>query len=54
VRKFESYARPLAPNTPVGIDYGIAIFPEDGEGATKLFQTADRKLYESKQRGSRA
>ena len=52
VRKFEAYARPLAPNTPVGIDFGIAIFPEDGEGATKLFQTADRKLYESKQGGA--
>jgi len=52
-RKFETYARPLAPDTPVGIDYGIAIFPEDGEGATKLFQMADKKLYESKQRPSR-
>jgi hypothetical protein len=37
----------------VGIDYGIAIFPEDGEGATKLFQSADKNLYESKQRASR-
>jgi diguanylate cyclase (GGDEF)-like protein len=52
-RKFEAYAKPLAPNTPVGVDYGIAIFPEDGEEATKLFQTADRNLYESKQRASR-
>jgi diguanylate cyclase (GGDEF)-like protein len=52
-RKFEAYARPLAPATPVGIDYGIAIFPEDGEGAPKLFQTADKNLYESKQRASR-
>jgi diguanylate cyclase (GGDEF)-like protein len=53
VRKFEAYAQPLAPDTPVGIDYGIAIFPEDGEEATKLFQTADKNLYESKQRASR-
>jgi diguanylate cyclase (GGDEF)-like protein len=52
-RKFEAYARSLAPSTPVGIDYGIAIFPEDGEGATELFQTADKNLYESKQRASR-
>jgi len=52
-RKFELYAKLLAPDTPAGIDYGIAIFPEDGEGATKLFQTADKKLYESKQRPSR-
>ena len=53
-RKFESYATPLAPETPVGIDYGIAIFPEDGEEASKLFQTADRNLYESKQKASQA
>jgi diguanylate cyclase (GGDEF)-like protein len=52
-RKFEAYAKPLAPATPVGIDCGIAIFPEDGEGATKLFQTADKNLYESKQKASR-
>jgi diguanylate cyclase (GGDEF)-like protein len=49
-RKFEVYAKSLAPDTPVGIDYGIAIFPEDGEGATQLFQSADKNLYESKQR----
>jgi len=51
--KFESYARPLAPKILVGVDYGIAIFPEDGEEATKLYQTADRRLYESKHRPSR-
>jgi diguanylate cyclase (GGDEF)-like protein len=52
-RKFEAYAQSLAPDTPVGIDYGTALFPEDGEEATKLFQVADRNLYESKQRASR-
>jgi diguanylate cyclase (GGDEF)-like protein len=52
-RKFEAYAKSLAPDTPVGIDYGIAIFPEDGEGATELFLSADKNLYESKQRASR-
>jgi diguanylate cyclase (GGDEF)-like protein len=51
--KFEIYARPLAPETPVGIDYGIAIFPEDGEDATHLFRFADKNLYESKQRAAR-
>jgi len=48
-RKFESYARPLAPETPVGVDYGIAIFPEDAEDGSKLFQAADKILYQSKQ-----
>jgi diguanylate cyclase (GGDEF)-like protein len=51
--KFEAYAKLLAPNTPVGIDYGIAVFPEDGEDPTHLFQTADKNLYESKQRAAR-
>ena len=51
--KFETYAKPLAPNTPVGIDYGIAIFPEDAEDAIGLFQFADKNLYESKQRAAR-
>jgi diguanylate cyclase (GGDEF)-like protein len=53
-RKFESYAQPLAPETPVGVDYGIAIFPQDGEEAPKLYQAADKNLYESKQWASRA
>jgi GGDEF domain-containing protein len=48
--KFEIYAKPLAPNIPVGIDYGIAIFPAEGEDATRLFRSADKNLYESKQR----
>jgi diguanylate cyclase (GGDEF)-like protein len=51
--KFETYAGPLAPNAPVGIDHGIAIFPEDAEDATHLFRFADKNLYESKQRAAR-
>jgi len=53
VQKFELYAKPLAPTAPLGIDYGVAIFPEDGEAATKLFQKADKRLYENKQAASR-
>jgi diguanylate cyclase (GGDEF)-like protein len=49
-RKFEEYARSLAPGAPVGIDYGIAIFPEDGHDAPSLFAAADRSLYASKQK----
>ena len=52
-RKFELYAKPLAPNAQLGIDYGIAVFPEDGDGTLKLFQNADKKLYENKQAASR-
>jgi len=48
--KFEEYARPLAPSTPVGMDYGIAVFPEDGHDAASLFASADKSLYVSKQK----
>jgi diguanylate cyclase (GGDEF)-like protein len=47
-RKFEEYARSLAPGAPVGIDYGIAIFPEEGHDVTSLVAAADRSLYASK------
>jgi diguanylate cyclase (GGDEF)-like protein len=49
-RKFEEYARPLAPSTPTGMDYGIAIFPEDGHDMASLFASADKSLYVSKQK----
>ncbi|HXW15136.1 MAG TPA: GGDEF domain-containing protein [Terriglobia bacterium] len=47
-RKFEEGARSLAPSAPVGIDYGIAVFPEDGHDVTSLIAAADRNLYASK------
>ena len=50
VRKFEEFARSLAPSAPVGIDYGIAIFPEDGPDPASLFAAADRSLYAYKQK----
>jgi len=49
-RRFEEYARSLAPSVRVGIDYGIAIFPEDGHDATSLVAAADRCLYARKQK----
>jgi len=48
-RKFEASSRSLAPRAPVGIDYGIAIFPEDGKDASSLLAAADRSLYARKQ-----
>lgn len=47
-RRFEEGARSFAPGTSVGIDYGIAIFPEDGHDVTSLTAAADRDLYASK------
>ena len=49
-RKFQEYANSVAPNTAVAIDYGIAIFPEDGHDAATLFASADKTLYASKHR----
>jgi diguanylate cyclase (GGDEF)-like protein len=48
-RKFEEYANYIAPNTSVAIDYGIAIFPEDGNDAPTLIASADKTLYTTKQ-----
>jgi diguanylate cyclase (GGDEF)-like protein len=53
-RKFETYAGQLAPSARVGLDYGVAVFPEDGEEASTLYQTADKNLYKSKQKASLA
>ncbi len=47
-RKFEAYARPFAPGAPVGIDYGMAVFPEEGQDFNSLIAVADRSLYASK------
>jgi len=49
-RKFEAYARSLTPATPIGIDYGIAVFPEDGRDAASLLTAADQILYANKQK----
>jgi len=49
-RKFEEYAQGVAAKTTVGIDYGIAIFPEDGPDSVSLFAAADKTLYTRKQR----
>ena len=52
-RKFEEIAHVIAPNTAVAIDYGIAIFPEDGHDAVTLFAAVDKILYANKHRAHR-
>jgi len=49
-RKFEDYVRTLTPDAPVGLDYGVAAYPGDGENAASLFGAADRNMYAYKQR----
>jgi diguanylate cyclase (GGDEF)-like protein len=50
-QKFKEYAHSIAPDTLVAIDYGIAIFPEDGHDAATLFASADKTLYANKHKG---
>lgn len=47
-RKFKTYADSIAPRTSVAMDYGIAIFPEDGHDAATMFVAADKNLYANK------
>ncbi len=49
-RRFEEYARAIAPASTVGVDFGIAIYPDDGEDWVSLFAAADKTLYTRKQR----
>lgn len=44
-QKFDEYARSLAPDLPLGLDYGVAAFPDDGDNTATLFEVADRNLY---------
>src|SRR5262249_30089874 len=39
-------------NTLVAMDYGIAVFPEDGHDAATLFAFADKALYSHKHRAN--
>ncbi len=47
-RKFAGYAHSLTPGAQVAIDYGIAVFPEEGHDLSSLIICADRKLYACK------
>ncbi len=48
IQKFEQAAALLAPDAEIGLDYGLASFPEDGDTRELLFETSDRRLYEYK------
>lgn len=45
---FEAESAPLKFSIPVSIDYGIAVYPEDGESRDALSKLADQRLYEHK------
>ncbi|MGH9727412.1 MAG: diguanylate cyclase domain-containing protein [Candidatus Acidiferrales bacterium] len=45
---FESESVPLNLSTPVTIDYGIAVHPQDGDTKDVLVRLADERLYQHK------
>lgn len=45
---FEVESAPLKLSVPVTIDYGIAVYPQDGETRDGLLKLADQRLYEHK------
>lgn len=45
---YQAVLEPLKLSVPLTIDYGVAVFPEDGESKEVLIQLADERLYELK------
>lgn len=45
---FENEIAPLKLEVPVTIDYGIAVYPQDGDTKENLSRVADKRLYEHK------
>jgi diguanylate cyclase (GGDEF)-like protein len=54
VQRFQDEVPHLAPDVGLGLDYGAASYPEDGETVAALFQAADRRLYAEKRPNHRA
>jgi len=46
--QYETDLAPLNLNIPVTVDFGIAVYPQDGEPKSELLGIADRRLYELK------
>ncbi len=43
---FESAVQPMRLDVPVGLDYGLAFYPQDGDKKEELIRVADKRLYE--------
>jgi len=50
--RFEVLVRSLRLEVPLTLDYGIAVFPGDGDQREALVRAADRRLYEMKRPGA--
>ncbi len=51
---FGDAARPLKLEVALGLDYGVAVFPQDGEQKELLIRAADERLYQMKQANRRS
>jgi diguanylate cyclase (GGDEF)-like protein len=51
---YETAVQPLQLDVPLGLDYGVAIFPEDGDTKEALIRVADERLYEFKNAARKA
>ena len=49
--QYESEVQPLRLGIGVTLDFGIAVYPQDGDQKSELMGLADKKLYELKQSG---
>lgn len=45
---YEAAVQPLKLEVPVALDYGISVYPEDGDQKEGLIRVADQRLYEFK------
>ncbi len=46
---YEAGVKPLNFEVPLALDYGIAVYPEDGDQRDTLIRAADQRLYQLKQ-----
>jgi diguanylate cyclase (GGDEF)-like protein len=46
--KFAGVLQPLQLEIPLGLDYGLAVYPQDGDQAEVLLRIADERLYQMK------
>ena len=53
---FDEAVMPFKLEVPLGLDYGVAVFPQDGEQKEVLLRASDERLYQMKQanRGNHA
>ncbi len=48
----EAFQEPGGRRVPIGLSFGAAVFPHDGDGALELLTVADANLYEAKRGGA--